>query len=222
MKKEVALVTGGSRGIGAAIVKKLKELDCSVLAPTRNELDLLSNDSIDSFISSIDSPIDILVNNAGINPLGSCTDIKEKDINDTIQVNLIAPLRLIKGIAPGMINKKYGRIINISSILSKVSKEKRVIYSSTKSAINGMTRSIAIELSKYNILVNSIAPGYVNTELTKQNNSDDDLKKIAKLLPIGRLAEPSEIAEFTAFLCSDKNTYITGQTIVIDGGFTCL
>ncbi|MEQ8224761.1 MAG: SDR family oxidoreductase [Candidatus Eremiobacterota bacterium] len=222
MVKRRALITGSSRGIGSAIAHKLKELGYLLLTPARNELDLSSNESIDHYISILKDPVDILINNAGINPLASITDISDINIESTLQINLIAPMRLIKNLAPGMIDRHYGRIINISSIWSSVSKEKRVIYSSSKAGLNAMTRSVAVELARYNILINSIAPGFVNTELTKQNNTEKEINIIKEKIPIGRLAEPEEIAETVAFLCSDKNTYITGQTIIIDGGYTCL
>lgn len=222
MTKRRALITGSSRGIGSAIAHKLKELGYLLLTPGRNELDLSSNESIDHYTSILKDPVDILINNAGINPLASITDISDINIENTLQINLIAPMRLIKNLAPGMIDRHYGRIINISSIWSSVSKEKRVIYSSSKAGLNAMTRSVAVELARYNILINSIAPGFVNTELTKQNNTEKEINIIKEKIPIGRLAEPEEIAETVAFLCSDKNTYITGQTIIIDGGYTCL
>jgi 3-oxoacyl-[acyl-carrier protein] reductase len=94
-------------------------------------------------------------------------------------------------------------------------------YSATKAAINGLTRAQALELAPYNILVNALAPGYVNTDLTKKNNTSVELEAIATQIPLGRLAEPSEIAECVAFLCSPKNSYITGQVIAIDGGYLC-
>jgi len=119
-----------------------------------------------------------------------------------------------------MIEKRYGRIVNISSIWGITSKEKRTIYSATKFGINGVTKALAKELGKYNILVNSICPGYVNTEMTKKNVTEMDKKEILKNIPLDRFAEPDEIGCLIKFLISDENTYITGQCIVIDGGLT--
>jgi 3-oxoacyl-[acyl-carrier protein] reductase len=216
-----ALVTGASRGIGAAIAQRLVVDGYHVVAPTRQEMDLESNTSIDAYLSKIKYHIDILVNDAGINRISFLSDIKDQDMDDTLQINLIAPLRIIREVSPPMQKKGFGRIVNISSVWSVVSRAGRISYSMSKAALNGMTRSLAVELSPYNILVNAVAPGYVLTDLTRQNNSEAELETIRKTIPIQRLAEPQEIANIVAFLCSERNTYLTGQTLVVDGGFTC-
>ncbi len=216
-----ALVTGASRGIGLAIATRLREAGATVLCPSRGELDLASNDSMDTYLAALTESVDILVNNAGINPLGSGVEASDSDLVDTLQVNLVAPLRLVKALAPRMVERRYGRILNISSIWSLVSKPRRVLYSASKAGLNGVTRSLAVELAGHNVLVNAIAPGYVNTDLTRKNNTSDELDAIVQTIPAGRLAEPAEIAELALFLCSERNSYITGQTIVIDGGFSC-
>jgi 3-oxoacyl-[acyl-carrier protein] reductase len=120
-----------------------------------------------------------------------------------------------------MKRRQYGRIVNVSSVWSLVTKEGRLPYSASKSALNGITRTLAVELAPHNVLVNAVAPGYVNTELTRKNNTPEAIKAFAEQLPIQRLAEPREIAELVAFLCSARNSYITGQVIAIDGGFLC-
>jgi NAD(P)-dependent dehydrogenase (short-subunit alcohol dehydrogenase family) len=222
MNNRVALITGASRGIGAAIAHKLSSLNYTVLTPTREELDLLSSSSVDNYIKGLKSSVDVLINNAGINPLAGITEIDEKDFADTIQVNLTAPIKLIQGLVPSMKHRQYGRIVNISSIWGSLSKARRISYSSSKSGINGMTRAIAVELAEFNILVNAVAPGYVNTELTKQNNTNEEIQAISNNIPVRRLAEPSEIAEVVSFLVSEKNSYLTGQVIYVDGGFTCV
>ena len=222
MSEKIALVTGASRGIGKAIAEQLERDGVKLLLPTRKELDLLSNDSIDVYLESLRQQVDILVNNAGINRLGDFNAIKDSDLLDTIQINLVAPVRLTRGVIPGMIKRKYGRIVNISSIWSLISRPGRLTYSVSKSGLNAFTRSLAVEVAAYNILVNTVAPGYVNTELTRQNNTERELQNIRKMIPILRLAEPEEIACLVAFLCSEKNTYLTGQCLIIDGGYTCL
>ncbi|HWR58471.1 MAG TPA: SDR family oxidoreductase [Thermodesulfovibrionales bacterium] len=221
MTVRTALVTGASRGIGFAIADLFRATGIRVLAPTRQELDLLSNTSIDRYLRKLNEPVDILVNNAGINPLAAINELTDKDMEDTLQVNLIAPMRLARSLAPIMKRKKYGRIVNISSIFGILSKERRVVYTVTKAGLIGFTKSLALELAPFGVLSNAVAPGYVNTELTKKNNPPEQIEAIRNNIPLLRLAEPSEIAEVVAFLCSEKNSYITGQVIVVDGGLLC-
>lgn len=221
MRGRTALVTGASRGIGKAISSKFAELGANVLTPTRNELDLNVDASVDNYISSLDEPVDILVNNAGINPLVEGVKLTDEDLYETVKINLTSPTRLIRGIAPRMVDRQYGRIVNISSIWGSVSKPKRLAYTISKTGLNGMTRAFAVELSQHNVLVNAVAPGFVNTELTRKNLSESEIEQITKGIPLRRLAEPEEIAEVVAFLCSEKNTFTTGQVLLVDGGFSC-
>lgn len=216
-----ALITGASRGIGAAIAARLQADGLVVLSPSSEALDLSSTVSIDTYLSQLTDPIDILVNNAGINRLGSIDEISGKDFEEVIQINLLGHFQLTQGLVKGMKARRYGRIVNISSIWSLVSRERRVTYSAAKAGLNGLTRALALELAPYHILVNAVAPGYINTELTKKNNPPEALERIAGEIPLGRLGEPSEIAECVAFLCSPKNSYMTGQVIVLDGGYLC-
>jgi 3-oxoacyl-[acyl-carrier protein] reductase len=217
-----ALITGASRGIGAAIAAQLTADGFRVLAPTRAELDLLSSASIEAYLAALDQPVEVLVNDAGINRLGLLEEINLQDLQDTLQINLLAAFRLTQALAPRMRQNRYGRIVNISSVWSVVSRAGRLGYTMSKAALNGMTRSLAVELAADNVLVNAVAPGYVLTDLTRQNNPPAELEKLSASIPARRLAEPSEIAAVVAFLCSEKNTYLTGQTIVVDGGYTCL
>jgi NAD(P)-dependent dehydrogenase (short-subunit alcohol dehydrogenase family) len=219
--KKTALITGGSRGIGAAIVRRFKKAGLQVITPSRSELDLSSNKSIDAYFKKMSKSIDILVNNAGINRLGYLSELGEYDLADTLQVNLIAPAKIVSKVAPGMKEQKQGRIVNISSIFGIVTRERRLTYTSSKAGLIGLTRALAVELAPYNVLVNAVAPGYVETDLTKQNNSQEELRQISQTIPLKRLAQPEEIAEAVLFLCSENNTYITGHVLSIDGGFTC-
>ena len=219
MTEKTALITGSTGGIGKYLVSSLKE-DVTVVSPTRKELDLSSNSSINNYISSLDIPIDIIVNCAGIHKAGNCEDLTEYDFQNILQINLIAPFQIISGLAKGMKERKYGRILNISSIWSVIAKEKRSIYSASKSGLDGLTRTLALELAPFDILVNSIAPGYVDTKMIQLYNSEKDLEKIKKIIPLGRFAKPNEIGELVQFMCSEKNSYITGQIIPIDGGYT--
>jgi NAD(P)-dependent dehydrogenase (short-subunit alcohol dehydrogenase family) len=219
--QKTALVTGASRGLGKAFAERLAQDGMRVLIPDRQQLNLLSNISIDNYLLSLKEPIDVLVNNAGINRL-SQTAFTDTDLEDTLQVNLIGPTQLSRGLIPGMIERRYGRIVNISSIWSIVARPGRITYAISKAGLNGYTRSLAVELAPYNILVNAVAPGYVNTELTRQNNTEQELQTICRTIPMKRLAEPREIARLVSFLCSEENSYLTGQCLVIDGGYSCL
>ena len=222
MNARIALVTGASRGIGKAIATRMAEDGIKVLTPTHGEMDLKSNESIDHYLKTLPSQIDILVNDAGINRIEFFQNLSDADLFETMQINLLAPIRITRGVIKGMIDHHFGRIVNISSIWSLVSKPGRLSYSVSKDGLNGFTRALAVEVAQYNILVNTIAPGFVNTDLTRQNNSPKDIEEICKKIPLGRLAEPDEIARFVAFLCSDTNSYLTGQCLVMDGGFTCM
>ncbi len=217
-----ALVTGASRGIGEAIAARLQKDGYQVLTPARAELDLSSNASIDAYLANLQHPVDILVNDAGINRIAVLEDVSLLDLQETLQINLLAAFRLVQGVVPAMRQQKYGRIVNVSSIWSVVSRAGRASYAMSKTALNGMTRSLAVELAASNILINAVAPGYVLTDLTRQNNPPHELAKISQIIPAQRFAEPSEIASVVAFLCSEQNSYLTGQTIVVDGGYTCL
>lgn len=217
-----AFISGASRGIGRAIAERFAQEGYEVIAPSSRALDLSDPGSISRFFSGFREPIDVLVNNAGTNQLAGVDDITVEQLGSTLAVNLQGPILLAKAIAPGMKSRHYGRILNISSIWSIVAKQRRLPYIAAKSGINGITRALALELAPFNILVNALAPGYVNTDLTRQNNSEEALQGIRAMIPIGRLAEPEEIAELAAFLCSDRNSYLTGQTVVMDGGYTIL
>ena len=221
-KKLKALVTGASRGIGAAIVIELEAQGIEVITPSRNILDLGDLISVENYITKEKSlGIDILVNNAGVNFLNDITDMDDRDWQSMIQINLTAVMQLVRGFSPYMKQQNWGRIINISSIFSMVTKESRGAYSATKAGLNGLTRTAAVELAPYGILVNSVCPGYVQTDLTVANNSPEQILQISSNIPIKRLAQPAEIAKLVSFLSSKENSYMTGQSLLIDGGFTC-
>lgn len=214
-----ALVTGGARGIGEVIASLMRERGFEVVCPKREEMNLADVKSIDRFLAGAGT-FDVLVNNAGINNLGALDEVTTESWDEMVTVNLTAPLRLMQGVAKGMRERRYGRIVNMSSIFSNLTRERRVQYSATKSGLNGMTRTAAVELGPHGILVNSVCPGYVETQLTFQNNSPADIEKILATIPLRKMAKPQEIAELVEFLCSERNTYITGQMLTIDGGFS--
>jgi len=217
-----ALITGASRGIGATIATQLERDGYKVITPSRAEMDLASSSSINQYLANLDEEVDILVNNAGINQISALDDLELTNVTNTLQVNLLAAFQLAQFLSKGMKQRRYGRIVNISSHWSVVTRSGRTSYSMSKTAINGMTRSMAVELAPFNVLVNAVAPGYVLTDLTRQNNSPEEIERISQTIPMKRLAAPEEIANLVAFICSEKNTYLTGQTIVADGGYTCL
>lgn len=216
-----ALITGASRGIGKVIKDLFEQNDIKVYAPSREEMDLKSNDSVKRYIESIEG-VDILINCAGINDLASIEEMTEEKLQETLQVNLISQTMLIKHVTPYMKNQNYGRIVNFASIWCDFSKERRIMYSISKAGVKGLTTATAVELSKYNILCNAVAPGFINTEMTSQNNTPEQIKELEMALPIKRMGEPREIAEFVLFLASEKNSFMTGQTLFVDGGFSCV
>jgi 3-oxoacyl-[acyl-carrier protein] reductase len=168
-KMKRALITGGSRGIGKAISMIFKEKGFEVVCPTREELNLNSIDSVEQFILNHKSEhFDVIVNNAGVNDVNFIESITDEEIQSMVNVNLIAPIMLIRGFVGSMKERKGGRIVNIGSIWAVVSKPGRCVYSATKNGIHGVTNTLAAELAQYNILVNTVCPGFTLTELTKK------------------------------------------------------
>ena len=219
-KQHKVFITGASRGIGLAIAMHFSKNGYTVISPPHEELDLSDITSVREFISMHSNQIDILINNAGINPLQGILEITYENYMKIFQTNFFSVLELIKWCTPYWQEKRSGHVINISSIWGSVSKPKRLLYGATKSALNNITKNLALELGEYNVLINAIAPGFINTELTRLNNTFEDLEKIKELIPLKRLAEPLEVAKL-AFFLGTQNTFITGQTIHIDGGYTC-
>lgn len=215
------LVTGGSRGIGKAICDLYLNEGYDVTAPGRKEMDLEDMDSVEEFIHN-NRDFDIVINNAGINDIMNIDELDVRSVRSMITVNLLSPLTLIGGLVPGMKSRRFGRIVNIGSILGTVSSPGRAVYAATKSGIHGSTKTLSAELAPWNILVNTVSPGYTLTDMTIRNNSEEQLNIIRKKIPLGRLAETKEIAEVVFFVGNEKNTYLTGQEILVDGGRSVL
>jgi 3-oxoacyl-[acyl-carrier protein] reductase len=215
------LLTGGSRGIGRTIAELLRAEGHEVRTPTREEMDLASPASVQAYMSQLTWRPDILINNGGLNKINALDVLPLDDWQAVMNVNLTAPFLLIQAVAGAMKERRWGRIVNISSCYSLVSRPGRMAYTASKSGLNGLTQSAAIELAPYNILVNAICPGFVETDMTRQNNNPAQIAALLAQVPLGRLAQPYEIAALVAFLVSERNTYLTGQSIPIDGGFLC-
>ena len=164
--------------------------------------------------------IDFLVNNAGINKDGFLMTTKLEDIQRIVDTNLLGTIRSCKMVIPHMIKNKSGKIINIASVAGIKGSIGQTAYSATKAGIIGLTRSLALELSRFNIQVNAVAPGFINTEMTKKL-PERVKSEYANTIPIKRFGEAAEVANLVKFLCSDECSYILGQTIVIDGGLSC-
>ena len=206
------LITGGSRGIGSDICEIFKKYGHEVIAPTREELDLSQP------FSFIPDKIDILINNAGINIIDSI--FEGENYEEIMTVNYFSPLRLFKLCLPHMKKQNYGRVVNIGSVWVDYAKPGRSSYSASKNALHSLTKAITAEYGTYNILANTVSPGFFITDMTFQNNTEEDLKDLRSKIPLGRLGYTNEVADLVYYL-SVNNSYISGQNIVIDGGYSC-
>jgi 3-oxoacyl-[acyl-carrier protein] reductase len=185
-------------------------------------LDLGCQQSIACFIEYIDSlpKIDCFINNAGINVPESIWEMKESSLVSTLNVNLLGPATVLQAVANKMRVQKHGRIVNVASIAGILAKKRASAYSSSKAGLLGLTRAIAMDMAEFGVLVNAVSPGPTLTSMVEELISEQDCQNIVDNIPLKRMANPEEIALVILFLCSDLNTYITGQNIVVDGGFT--
>ena len=232
-KKYCAVVTGATRGIGRAIAERLLKdgLEVIVTGTSKDadhpigssycQVDFLSDSSTKAFVEYLkQKPIDILINNAGINKINEFESIEIKEFESIQKVNLNTPFLLCQAVIPYMKNKNWGRIVNITSIWGEITKEYRAAYSSSKFGLDGMTAALAAEVAAMGILANSVGPGFIDTDLTRKVLGEKGIKEIQGTIPIKRLGNSSEVAAFVSWLVSEENTYISGQNIMIDGGFS--
>ncbi len=241
LEDKVALVTGASRGIGAAIADHLAEQGAVVIGTATTEagaerisarfaengakgrgmvLDVTSDDSVKALIKAIGdewgAPV-ILVNNAGITRDNILMRMKDDEWNEVVDTNLNAVYRLSRQVVRGMTKARWGRIINISSVVGSMGNAGQANYAATKAAVGGFGRALARELGSRNITVNSVAPGFIETDMTR-DLGDDVQQSMLEQIPLGRLGQPEEIASIVAFLAGESGGYITGETIHVNGG----
>ena len=232
---KTALVTGASRGIGRAIALEFKEKGYSVIGTATSEsgaaalndtgiqgyvLDLNSHESIDSFWQKLEDNnqnISLLVNNAGITRDNIVLRMSDEEWSDIMNVHLYGTFQLCKRSLKMMLKSKWGRIINISSASASIGNRGQSNYAAAKAGVEAFTKSLAKEVGKRDITINAVAPGFISTDMTENNDGVNE-DYLVKEIPLGRFGEPAEVANLVTFLCSEQASYITGQTIHINGG----
>ncbi len=241
LENKIAVVTGASRGIGAAIADLLAEKGATVIGTATSEngaqaisarlsekgakgeglpLNVVDAESVKTFMAAVQEKYgapQILVNNAGITKDNLLMRMTDEEWFDVINTNLSAIYRLSKACLRGMMKARWGRIVNISSVVGQMGNAGQTNYSSTKAGVMGFTRSLAREIGSRNITVNAVAPGFIDTDMTKAL-PEEQKAMMLNGIPLGRLGDPMEIATVVAFLCSDDASYVTGETMHVNGG----
>ena len=232
---KTALVTGASRGFGRAIALELKSKDFSIIGTATSQagVDALIENGIEGYILDLNSPnsignfweqleadkknISVLVNNAGITRDNIVLRMSDDEWSDIMNVHLNGTFQLCKRSLKMMLKNKWGRIINISSASASIGNRGQSNYAAAKAGVEAFTKSLAKEVGKRDITINAVAPGFIATDMTEQNDGVN-AEYLIKEIPLGRFGEPEEVAGLVKFLCSEKASYITGQTIHINGG----
>ncbi len=241
LENKVVLVTGASRGIGQAIATALGEQGATVIGTATSDkgaeaissyfaeagikgqgmkLDVCNDESVAAVMDAITdkyAPVTILVNNAGITRDNLLMRMKAEEWNSVINTNLTSLYRLSKSVVRGMMKARTGRIINIASVVGSSGNAGQTNYSAAKAGMLGFTKSLAAELGSRSITVNAVAPGFIDTDMTREL-ADEQRDALLKHIPLARLGQPQEIAAAVAFLASDAAGYITGETIHVNGG----
>lgn len=213
------LITGGRGEIGQAIIAQFRKADYQIIAPTRDELDLTETVGIDAVIKQMGS-IDAFVHCAGINFPKPFVTIDPQEFSQTVTVNATAFYLITQALIKHAKLIHNGHILAISSIYGDISRKGRFSYTASKYCLNGMIKNLALELGDQGIKVNGLAPGFVETTLTRRNNSPETIAQMEKAIPLGHLAVTEDIAKIAYFLASEDNRYINGQTVIADGGYT--
>ena len=233
-----ALINGASGGIGSAIARALHKQGATVFLTGRKEealkniaqelgtrthiqvADLSDNEAINDLIvtaNDVMGGLDILINNAGLTRDGLAMRMKDEDWAEVLEVNLTAGFRLARAVLRGMMKNRYGRIINITSVVGQIGNPGQVNYVASKSGVTGMTKALAAEVASRGITVNCVAPGFIATAMT-DNLSDVQKQTMLERIPIGRFGDPADVAGCVIFLASKEGGYLTGQTMHVNGG----
>jgi len=237
---KVVLITGATGGIGKSIARKMREKGAKlILSGTRQDVlnnivsefgnetkgivtDLNDKDDIISLADEAEKcfgQIDVLINNAGVTADNLFMRMKDEDWEKVININLTAGMRLTRQVIRGMIKKRFGRVIFISSVVGYTGNAGQTNYSASKSALVGLTKSLALEVASRGITCNLIAPGFISTPMTDKL-SDDQKNNIVKNIPVNRLGMPDDISNACVYLASDEASFITGSTLHINGGMS--
>ena len=217
MKK--LFLTGASGDIGTAVKKKFEENNFQVIAPGRDELDLENISAISGYFRQNKHEADAVIHCAGFNNPKMSDLLTIEDIEKTARINYISFVEMVRRLVPPMKAKKKGHILAISSLYGSISRSGRLAYTASKHALNGVVKTLSCELGEYNILVNALSPGFVDTKMTRKNNTPEKIAVLKNKIPVKRLAAPEDIANTAFYLCSRENSYISGQDIIVDGGF---
>ena len=229
------LVTGGTGSIGSSICSYFNNMGCKEIHSTTTNLSKITDDQ--NFIKFkelnlnnientnldevFDIDIDFLVLNAGLNKDNIFLRMSSEDWNSVVNVNLNSSFHLLKHFVKKMVKKRFGRVVFISSVVAFTGNPGQVNYTASKAALSGLTKSLALELSSRNITVNSVAPGFIKSNMTDKLNNDQK-NAILERIPMKRLGDSSEIAKAVGFLCSENADYITGQTLHVNGGLALI